>query len=175
MIAEKVIGRLESGGKTDKKIDYVHVEWFERDKKLMRKTADSGEEIGIRVSKPLNDGDILYEDSERIVSVDMGKCDLIKITVTDICEMGRLCFEIGNRHLSLSIKSDCVKIPYDAPTFEYLTKLGFKTEKVFEKFTDFTICRGHSHTHEHEHSHSHSHEHEMPDISKYPMHHHCDR
>lgn len=157
MIAEKVIGRL---GETDKKIDYVHVEWFERDKKLMRKTTDSGEEIGIRVLTPLNDGDILCEDNDRIIAVDMGKCDLIKITVTDICEMGRLCFEIGNRHLSLAIKPDSVKIPYDEPTFEYLTRLGFKTEKVFEKFTDFTICRGHSHEHQHEHEHHHHHEHE---------------
>lgn len=156
MIAEKVIGRL---GETDKKIDYVHVEWFERDKKLMRKTTDSGEEIGIRVLTPLNDGDILYEDNDRIIAVDMGKCDLIKITVTDICEMGRLCFEIGNRHLSLAIKPDSVKIPYDEPTFEYLTRLGFKTEKVFEKFTDFTICRGHSHEHQHEHQHEHEHHH----------------
>ena len=68
-------------------------------------------------------------------------------------EMGRLCFEIGNRHISLSIKPDCVKIPYDAPTYEYLSRIGFKTEKVVERFTDYTECRGHAHRDGHGHTH----------------------
>ena len=45
-------------------------------------------------------------------------------------EMGRLCFELGNRHLSLKIDDDCVCVPYDHPTFEYLLKLGFNAEKL---------------------------------------------
>ncbi|MGN0584603.1 MAG: hypothetical protein ACI4JD_04025 [Ruminococcus sp.] len=34
MIADKVYGKL---GKTEKTIDYVTIDWFERDKKILRK------------------------------------------------------------------------------------------------------------------------------------------
>ena len=73
-------------------------------------------------------------------------------------EMGRLCFELGNRHLSLSIGEKEVSVPYDEPTFLYLAKLGFKPEKKKEKFTHFTVCHAHGHSHSHsEDTHSHSH------------------
>lgn len=157
MIAEKILGHLHE---TDKGVDTVTVEWFERDKRLLKKTSKKGVEIGIRVGKPLNDGDILYEDEKRVIAVEMAECELIKITVSDIVEMGRLCFEIGNRHISLAIKPDCVKIPYDAPTYEYLKKLGFNAEKVVERFTDYTECKGHAHTDAHGHSHPHEHTHQ---------------
>ena len=78
----------------------------------MKKISQKGVEIGIRTDKPLNDGDILYEDEKSIIAVELAECELIKITVSNIVEMGRLCFEIGNRHLSLAIKPDCVKIPF---------------------------------------------------------------
>jgi urease accessory protein len=70
-------------------------------------------------------------------------------------EMGRLCFEIGNRHISLSISEDNVKIPYDEPTYEYLKKLGFDANKVKERFTNYTECKGHGHSHVHDHDHHH--------------------
>lgn len=65
-------------------------------------------------------------------------------------EMGRLCFELGNRHLSLSISENNVKCPYDEPTFEYLKKLGFSVTKTHEKFSGYIECRAHAHTHHHE-------------------------
>ena len=158
MIVEKILGHLHE---TDKEVDKVIIDWFERDKKLLKKISQKGVEIGIRTDKPLNDGDILYEDEKSIIAVELAECELIKITVSNIVEMGRLCFEIGNRHLSLAKKPDCVKIPFDMPTFEYLKKLGFKAEKVVERFTDYTECKGHAHTDAHGHSHSHNHHHHM--------------
>ena len=48
-----------------------------------------------------------------------------------------------------------MKIPYDAPTYEYLTKMGFDTKKVVERFTDYTECKGHAHRDGHGHNHTH--------------------
>lgn len=154
MIIEKIVGKLTV---TEKKVDTVIVDWYERDKKLLRKTTSSGEDIGIKVEQPLNDGDILFEDDSRIIAVEIAPCDLISVKVSSMTEMGRLCFELGNRHLSLSISEDTVKCPYDVPTFEYLKKLGFKAEKTHEKFAGYIECRAHAHTHSHDHGH-HSHE-----------------
>ncbi len=49
-------------------MEYVTIEWFERDKKLLRKTTDAGEEIGIKSDTTLNENDILFEDDNRILS-----------------------------------------------------------------------------------------------------------
>ena len=160
MIIEKICGKL---AKTDKKIEIVTIEWFEREKKLLKKVSSGGTEIGLRLTEPLSDGDILYEDDDKIIAVEIAPCELIKISVSSMREMGRLCFEIGNRHLSLAISDSDVKIPYDEPTFLYLKKLGFNAERVTEKFTDFTECKAHGHSHEHgEHHHGHHHSHIHP-------------
>ncbi len=150
MIAEKIIGKLHD---TSKQVETVTIDWFERDKKLLRKTTSSGEDIGIKVDSPLNEGDILYEDDRKIIAVEIAPCDLISVNVGSMQEMGRLCFELGNRHLSLSISENNVKCPYDEPTFEYLKRLGFKAEKTHEKFAGYIECKAHAHTHSHEHHH----------------------
>ena len=146
MIAEKIIGKLSD---TSKQVETVTIDWFERDKKLLRKTTSSGEDIGIKVDSPLNEGDILYEDDRKIIAVEIAPCDLISVNVGSMQEMGRLCFELGNRHLSLSISENNVKCPYDEPTFEYLKRLGFKAEKTHEKFAGYIECKAHAHNHGH--------------------------
>ncbi|MGN0164150.1 MAG: urease accessory protein UreE [Candidatus Ornithomonoglobus sp.] len=151
MIVEKVLGQFE--GKTSKYVDRVYVDWFEHNKHILKKISAGGVEIGMRLKEPLRDGDILYEDKNRVIIVEMNKTELIKISVSDIMEMGRLCFEIGNRHISLAIQPEHVKIPYDEPTYNYLKKLGFRVELVKEKFIGYKECRGHDHTHERHHHH----------------------
>ncbi|MGN0605522.1 MAG: urease accessory protein UreE [Oscillospiraceae bacterium] len=148
MITEKIYGKL---GNTDKHIDTVSVEWFERDKNILRKTTSAGDEIGIKINETLNENDIIFEDDNRIIVVEIAPSELISAKVSTMKEMGKLCFELGNRHLSLAVYDDCVKCPYDAPTFEYLKKLGFTVEKTYEKFTGYTECKGHSHSHAHKH------------------------
>lgn len=156
MIAEKICGKFSG---SEKKTETVVIEWFERDKKILRKISSSGEEVGIRTEETLNQNDIIYEDDERIIYIDIAPCDLVSVSVSDMKEMGRLCFELGNRHLSLSIDEHTVKCPYDVPTFEYLKRLGFSAEKVHEKFEGYIECRAHAHTNTHSHSGSHDGEH----------------
>lgn len=153
MICEKVINHLHHhelhelshAGKT---IDAVEIDWFERDKKILRKITASGQEIGIRLddkAHSLNEGDVLYEDDSKVIVVSIAASDLILIHIKEIVEMGRCCFELGNRHLSLAIHEDKVLCPFDQPTFEYMQHKGFDVEKVHEKFSHYTECKGHSH------------------------------
>ena len=158
MIVEKILGNRSDYPVNGRTIDQVGLEWYELEKKLMRKKTESGEEIGIRVSEHMKDGDILYADDTRLIVVDVLPADLTVVPVATMQEMGRLCFELGNRHLSLSIGEKEVSVPYDEPTFLYLAKLGFKPEKKKEKFTHFTVCHAHGNSHSHsEDTHSHSH------------------
>ncbi|MGN0584602.1 MAG: hypothetical protein ACI4JD_04020 [Ruminococcus sp.] len=113
--------------------------------------------MGIRTESALNEGDILYEDEKRIIAVEIAPCSLISVHVDSMQEMGILCFELGNRHLSLSIGENVVKCPFDEPTFSYLSKLGFAAEKVYEKFDGYIECKAHAHTYSSIDSHGHHH------------------
>lgn len=153
MVIEKIIGNIYEYDNVSKTVDVVTVEWYEREKKRMRKTSLNGEEIGIAVDVPLNDGDIIFENEQKIIVVEFAPCELIKINVATMKEMGRLCFELGNRHRSLSISEDYVTIPFDDTDFAYLEHIGFRPQKIFGKFSDFTVCKAHGENHTHLHHH----------------------
>ncbi len=160
MVVEKIIGNRKDMELSEREIDIVPMEWYELDRKLLHKDSMQGEELGIRVEKRLKDGDILYMDDKKAIVLELKPCELSVMKVETMEQMGRLCFELGNRHLSLSIQSDRVAVIYDEPTFIYLEKLGFAPEKKVEKFTDFTVCHAHGHGEGHEHHHAHSDRHE---------------
>ncbi len=159
MIAEKIIGNL-SELSTSAEVDTVELDWFEAEKKRIRKTTVGGRDIGIAIDENLKDGDIIYLDDKLCVAVKLISCPLIKINVHTMPEMGRLCFEIGNRHLSLKISDDSVLIPRDEPTEKHLKDLGFDCEEIIGKFDDFIVCKAHGQAHSHSHGHcEHRHEH----------------
>lgn len=160
MIIEKILGNLDNYSTDGKKVDTIGLEWYETDKRLLRKAVE-GEEIGIRLESGvhLRDGDVLYDDGARLIAVTILPCELTVVSVDSMQAMGHLCFELGNRHLSLSIKEHEVCVPYDAPTYDYLEKLGFAPVKKTEKFTDFTVCHAHGHSAGATHTHVHKTEH----------------
>lgn len=144
MIIEKIIGKLAKNTPV-KQIETVPFEWFEQNHKILKKVSSMGREIGLRLSEPLYDGGILFEDENKVTVLSLVPSELTRISVSAMKEMGRVCFELGNRHLPLSINDDWVSTPYDHPTFEYLQKLGFRCERVTEKFTADVAVKGHSH------------------------------
>lgn len=56
----------------------------------------------------------------------------IMITVKTMQEMGRLCYELGSRHISAEISENIVKCPFDEGLFLSLKTLGFHAEKIGE-------------------------------------------
>ena len=159
MKIEKTIGNMQEFDTAGKMIDKVYFEWYELEKKLFRKTSEGGVELGISLDTHLHEGDVLYADESKVIVVDLLPADLTVIPVNSMQEMGRLCFELGNRHLSLKIEEDRVSVPYDEPTFTYLEKLGFHPERKEEKFSHFTVCHAHGHSHGGEEHHNHAHSH----------------
>ena len=159
MVVEKIIGNLESFDIKGRELINVNLEWFEFDKKLVKKEISEIESIGIRIGdgQKLKEGDVLFEDENRVIALQLEPCELTVIKVDSMKAMGRLCFELGNRHLSLAIEDDRVSVIYDQPTFEYLKKLGFEVEKVKGKFRNYTVCHAHGNSHDHAHGEKHSH------------------
>lgn len=148
MVVEKILGNIADYPVGNRVVEEVQLEWFELEKRRMRKTLASGEEIGICIG--LHEGDVLYADDTRVIIVAVIPCELTVIEVTSMVEMGRLFFELGNRHLSLAIEESKVTVPYDEPTFHYLDQMGFSIEKVEGRFSHFTVCHAHGGAHHHE-------------------------
>ena len=135
MIAEHILGNVRDG--VTETVVHIPFEWFETEKKRIAKTAEDGTEFGV-------------------YAVRIAPSRLIETRVSSMQEMGRLCFELGNRHLSLKIEPDRVTVPYDEPTLLYLQHLGFDAHETHAAFADYIVCRAHgasgtAHSHHHHH------------------------
>ena len=140
MIANRISGNIISDTFSDGKLNVpIEFEWFEADKKRMRKVAADGTEFGVAVGATIADGDVLAETADKRYFARIRTAQLIEIPVRSMKEMGRLCFELGNRHLSLKVEDDRVLVPYDHPTMEYTKKIGFDPRVIEGGFDGFLI------------------------------------
>ena len=156
MIIEKIVCNIKDKDK-DKDIgeierDYVLIEWYEVEKKVLHKVSKNGMDIGIRNSEgsPLCDGDILWQDDKKALVVEIPECDCIALKPNTMIEMGKACYEIGNRHTPLFIEDGELLTPFDEPLMTALLKCGFFTYKKTAKLK--TPLGGHAHGHSHSHS-----------------------
>ena len=133
MICKEVIGNVETYQTGNKTKDLLNLQWFETTKRIMRKKTQDNQEVVIKLLKEgtrLKEGDIVYEDSDKVVVVNILPCDVIQVTPRTIFEMGTVCYEIGNKHLPLFIQGDHVLIPYEKPLERLLVSNGYDVTKT---------------------------------------------
>lgn len=121
------------------KQDYLHIEWYEAHRRVLRRRTEKGQELGIRLHKNsigLEHGAILWQDAEQVVLVNVLPCEAIVLKPITMMEMGILCYEIGNRHLPLFLQNDCLLMPYENPAFQFLQKLGYKPLRETHRLTN---------------------------------------
>ncbi|PJM72471.1 urease accessory protein UreE [Bifidobacterium primatium] len=145
MIADHISGNIIENPPKDGKLSVpITFDWFETDKKRMAKVAEDGTEFGVMVGRTIKDGDVLAETDDKRYYAKINTAQLIEIPVSSMKEMGRLCFELGNRHLSLKVEDDRVLVPYDHPTMEYTKKIGFEPHIIEGGFDGFLIVKAHA-------------------------------
>lgn len=147
MMVEKILGNLKHCNLNGRKIDTVWVDWFDTDKKILKKTSDQGVEMGIKISAglPLQSGDILYEDENVVIAVDIPECEAIVIVPGDMREMGQACYAIGNKHAPLFYEDGRLATPYEAPVFAMLEAGGYGPERTMLKLVHRFGGHGHPH------------------------------
>lgn len=157
MIIEKIAGNLADRDISGFERDDVSIEWYEVEKKILHKTSAGGLEIGIRNSsdRPLRDGDILYQDDRMVLVIKIPESSCIVLKPKTMAEMGKACYEIGNRHAPLFIEGDELLTPFDEPLMTALIKCGFSAEKKTARLK--IPSGGHAHGDAQGHSHGHSH------------------
>ena len=123
MLIQEIIGNAANIPLGNRKIDRLPLEWYECTKRIQRKKTGSGLDIAIKFLKEgqrLRQDDILFISDDRVILVEILPTDAIVITPIDMFEMGRVCYEIGNKHLPLFIQDNKVMIPYEEPIYHWL-------------------------------------------------------
>lgn len=140
--------------------DYLDLEWYELNKKIIRKMTHDGSDIGIQLSADhagLKDGDVLHQKDNNYIIVNVVPSECIVIDIHDIHEMARVCYEIGNRHAPLffdALHSQQLLLPMDKPLLALLNKMGSHTSIAQKKLI---LPLGGASAHHDPHSHHHSH------------------
>ncbi|WP_312508367.1 urease accessory protein UreE [Chryseobacterium culicis] len=149
MIINQIIGNLAENP-TEKLIDYLDLEWFETTKRIQRKKTRQGTDVAVRFLREgqrLREGDILFEDAEKIIAVNVLETEAIVMSPASLLEMGTVCYEIGNKHIPLFIQNDKVLLPFEMPMFRWLEASGFKPEKQFVKLLNLLKSNVEPHGH----------------------------
>ncbi|WP_447642560.1 MULTISPECIES: urease accessory protein UreE [Chitinophagaceae] len=149
MIINETLGNIAENP-TSKNVDYLDLEWFETTKRIQRKRSRQGTEIAIkflREGQRLRQGDILFENEEKIIVVNILETEAIVISPTTLLEMGTVCYEIGNKHMPLFIEDDKVMMPFEMPMFRWLEGCGYKPEKHVVKLLNILKSNVEPHNH----------------------------
>lgn len=125
MIVNKVLGNLQDIEANGRSIEKIELEWFEKDKRCLRKVTDQGTEVGIVLdgAQHLGQGDILYTDDNRIIVIELREADVIVLEPRTFGEMAQVCYQLGNRHASVFLDGDKVMVPYDPTIVALFSKL----------------------------------------------------
>ena len=138
MLVKEKLGNIISFPVTGKSIDYLLLNWYETNKRILHKKTMSGREISMKFlneNPQLAVGDIIFEDDESIIVVDIQEADVIVIRPVNMQEMAAICYEIGNKHLPLFYQEEEILVAYENPLFKFLQASGYKIEKAKRKLT----------------------------------------
>ncbi len=136
MIIQQKIGNINSTSTGNRHIDWLAFEWYETNKRILRKKTKSGTDVSLKFLKEnpaLTEGDILYEGAQTIIAVTVLPCDCIVIKPTSMFEMASVCYEIGNKHLPLFYENDELIVPFELPLFRLLSAQGYKVRQEERK------------------------------------------
>jgi urease accessory protein len=136
MLVKEKIGNLELFAINNRNIDYVLLDWYETNKRILHKKTILGREVSMKFlneNPQLGVGDIVYEDDFGLIAVDINECDAIVIRPRSMHEVAAVCYEIGNKHLPLFYQEDEILVAFEAPLFQLLAGSGYAVEQATRK------------------------------------------
>ena len=147
MIITKALGQLKDFNSSSKEIDWLELEWEELNKKILRKDTVSGREVAISLeeSGSLRYEDVLFEDEDTLIVIRTKLEKVYVITPKTMQEMGKMAFEIGNRHTPCIIEDEEILVRYDHTLEKLMDEVGVSYEQAERRFKEAFKYRGHQH------------------------------
>ncbi|WP_207004960.1 urease accessory protein UreE [Trinickia mobilis] len=159
----------------------------ERSKSRLRAALEDGREVGVFLPRGtvLRDGDLLVAEDGSLIAVCAAAESVLEVSAGDSRALIRAAYHLGNRHQSIEIGDDYLRLQYDPVLEDMLARLGVtvtRAERVFEPEVgayggghkhghdetfaeDYALAQGvfeehHGHDRDHEHLHGHAHGHD---------------
>lgn len=147
MLCTKALGNIDDFTASGKNIDWIEVEWEDLNKKILRKKTLSGRDVSISLEEGghLHYGDILYEDETTLIAIRTKLEKVYVITPKTMREMGKIAFEIGNRHTACIIEEHEILVRYDHTLVKLMDEVGVAYEQSERMFKEPFKYRGHQH------------------------------
>ncbi len=146
IVVDEIRGKISRD--ETRRVERVALGWSDRLRSRQRVTSDCGTELGIALptGQALHEGDILFEDEKRVVAVATIAEDVLAIYPGTEVDLGRIAYQVGNRHAPIAVGKERVLTPYDHVLEEYFRKENVRCEKITEPFThDFGAFHSHHH------------------------------
>jgi urease accessory protein UreE len=127
-VYDRIVREDESGCDVPTRADeQLEVEWWELDRRALRKTTRSGRQVRILLAlgEALHDG-VLLSDSEgrSAIRVCLVPCELLVMLPRNPGEMGVLALELGNLHVPAEVVDGSVRDVADGPAEAVAAGLG---------------------------------------------------
>lgn len=148
MLINKIIGNIGTNEDvSDKKTEWIELDWEELSKRILRTETDQGTDIALSFDQeePLRYGDVVFEDSERRIAIRTKMEPVIVIRPKDMTEMGKAAFELGNRHTPSLIDENEIIVRADHTLNKLLDEVGVAYETTERRFKQPFKYRGHAH------------------------------
>ncbi|AKV95494.1 urease accessory protein UreE [Marinobacter sp. CP1] len=164
------IGDVKSTGiDTSEILDNLILPYELRIRGRLRATTETNVDVGLFLDRGpvLRDGDLLQARTGEIVRIRAAEEQVVTARIKSGQPLARLCYHLGNRHVTLAIGEDeqgsFVRFPPDHVLEELAERLGATVvhhTAPFDPEPGAYTQAGHSHGHSHGNSHSHSHDHD---------------
>ncbi|KXH80830.1 urease accessory protein UreE [Sporosarcina sp. HYO08] len=147
MLITKTAGHLNDFESSNKKIDWLELEWEDLNKRILRKETENGTDVAIKLESgsTLSYGDVLFEDEDTLIAIRTKLEKVYVITPKTMQEMGKMAFEIGNRHTMCIIEDDEILVRYDQTLEKLMDEVGVSYEQSERRFKEPFKYRGHQH------------------------------
>jgi len=135
MIFNEVVGNISEITNLDKyHVEKVYINNEDLLRRILRVTSDHDKEYGISLEKGnnLNDGDLLYNQDNKLIVIKVNTEDVLVIKPDNITQMGKIAHELGNRHLQAQFEDGKMIVQYDNLVEEKLKKdnLNYSREQI---------------------------------------------
>jgi urease accessory protein len=123
MLIQQKIGNLKDFDAHNRPVDWLALEWFETNKRLLTKQTTLGKPVNLKFlgeNPQYTEGDVLFDNEISIIAIRILPCEVIVIKPRNTYEIAAICYEIGNKHLPLFMEGNDFLIPFEIPLFKTL-------------------------------------------------------
>jgi urease accessory protein len=174
-LIERIDDVKSTGIDTSEILDNLILPYELRIRGRLRATTETNVDVGLFLDRGpvLRDGDLLQARTGEIVRIRAAAEQVVTARIESGQPLARLCYHLGNRHVSLQIGSggaigedelgSWVRFPPDHVLEELAERLGATVvhhSAPFDPEPGAYSQAGHSHGHSHGNSHGHSHDHD---------------